>query len=117
MVTAAATSPGPTPRTPGKTVGRIVAGVVVAIAGALNSLYWLAVWGLHCFEDGCPDTGTWKADVNAWQWSAMGWLGIASVVCCVAAAIALARRWRRAGVLVGAAVLSGLAPWIVSATG
>jgi len=102
---------------PRGSAGRVLAGVALGIVGAANCLYWVAVWLLHRLAENRPETGTWQDDVDAWQWSAMGWLGIASLVCCVAAAIALGRRWRLAPVLVGAAVITGVAPWIVYATG
>jgi hypothetical protein len=102
-------------RPTGSAAPRLVAGVVLSILAALNCLFWVTVWGFHCF-DGCADTGTWHGDVGAWQWTAMGWLGVASFACSVASAIALARRWFAPAVLC-ATVLTGVAPWIIDATG
>jgi hypothetical protein len=105
-------------RPTGSAAPRLVAGVVFSILGGLNCLYWLFVWQLHGLSENRPETGTWQDETDAWQWSAMGWLGIMSLVCCVATAIALGRRWRRASSLLCAvALVTGLAPWLVAATG
>jgi hypothetical protein len=117
MVIASTAQQGPAQRSAGGAAPRILAGVVLAILGGLNCLFWVAAWGLHCFEDGCPDTGTWREDVDAWQWSAMGWLGIASFAFSVASAIALARRSWLTPALLCASLLTGIAPWIIYATG
>ena len=53
------------------------------------------VWGfgLRC-DDTCGDPPPWRDDEDAWQWSALGWTGIAAAVLAIAFLIALELRRR-----------------------
>jgi len=95
--------------------GRILGGLAVVALGAVQGLFWLLVAGFTC-DESCSDAPTtWHEDADAWQWSALGWLGAGCFALCVAFAISLAtRRPRLSAALLAAAALVGIAPWILS---
>jgi hypothetical protein len=69
-------------------------------------------------DEGCDDRSRlWRDNPDAWQWSALAWLGAGCFALCVAFAVSLAgRRPRLSGALLAAAFLVGIAPWILSGT-
>jgi hypothetical protein len=95
--------------------GRAVGGLVVVGLGAMQALLWLLVAGFAC-DESCDDrSSSWHDNPDAWQWSAIGWLGIATFVCSIAFAISLGTRHTRASVALFAATLVlGIAPAILS---
>ncbi|MGH3071972.1 MAG: hypothetical protein ACRDNB_06840 [Gaiellaceae bacterium] len=58
----------------------LVAAAIAAASGgaALIGLLW--GFGLQC-DDTCGEPPPWRDDPEAWQWSALGWIGIASLAC------------------------------------
>jgi uncharacterized membrane protein YphA (DoxX/SURF4 family) len=101
------------------TAGRVLAAVAASIAAAIHMLVWWIVAGLSC-DDGCDElSSSWHDNPDAWQWSAMGWLAVASFLFALVFAIALATR-RSAlftGAMAAAAAATAIAPWIVNTTG
>jgi hypothetical protein len=106
-----------TTNTPLATAGRILAGIALTIPAAVHACVWVLVAGLQC-DESC-DRGSWQGTPGAWQWSAMGWLGFASLLLAAAFAIALAtRRGRRLTLgLLASAIATAIAPWIINAAG
>jgi hypothetical protein len=100
--------------------GRVASGVGLAAAGAVNAGLCLLVAGFSC-DEGCVlfrGEGTrpgvsWRDTADAWQWSAIGWLGVASFVCAALCGVTLGVRRRAIPVtFLAAAVITGLAPWL-----
>jgi hypothetical protein len=87
--------------------------LAVAVGAAQGFLWWLAS-ALTC-DEGCDDRShLWRDNPDAWQWSALAWLGAGCFALCVAFAVSLAaRRPRLSGTLLTAAFLVGIAPWIL----
>jgi hypothetical protein len=106
-----------TARNPLATAGRILAGIAVTIAAGIHAFFWLIVAGFEC-DESCGGT-SWHGTPGAWQWSALGWLGFASLGLALAFAIALAvrssPRWLTIG-LAAAAATTAIAPWVSNAT-
>ena len=92
-----------------------LASVVVAICipaisapFALAGMFW--GFGLKC-DDSCSADGTrWRDDVDAWQWDALGWTGLALFCCAVAFTVAVVFRGRSIAAV-------ALAAWAVVAVG
>jgi hypothetical protein len=100
---------------------RIAAGVAASLAAAAHGLLWLFISAWRC-DESCdypdaaghyPADSTWHQIPGAWQWSALGWMGVAGFALAVAFAVALA--WRKGTptlVLGGAAAVTALLPWL-----
>jgi hypothetical protein len=97
------------------TAGRVLLGLAVTAAAGLHTLLWLFIAAFQC-DESC-DGGSWHGTPGAWQWSALGLLGIASLVLAVAFAVAFAARrsTRLWGTLLAAAVAAAIAPWLLMA--
>jgi hypothetical protein len=52
--------------------------VTVSVFGMLIGAFW--GFGLQC-DDSCGEPPPWRDDPNAWQWEALGILGIAGLAC------------------------------------
>jgi hypothetical protein len=105
-------------RTPLGTAGRIAGGLAALGFGLVNGYLCLLAAGLKC-DESCSDRSTsWHSTADAWQWSAIGWLGAACFVCCLAFAVSLTeRRPRLSAVLFTAIVATASGPWLLWATG
>jgi hypothetical protein len=114
----ALTAERPPGRSPLNIVGRVVGGLVVTGLGLVQGFICLLAAGLRC-DESCEDTSTtWHSIADAWQWSAIGWLGAGCFACCVAFALSLAGRWPRvSAVLFAAALATALAAWSLWFTG
>jgi uncharacterized BrkB/YihY/UPF0761 family membrane protein len=66
---------------------------IAAISGfvALLGLVW--GFALKC-DDSCGTPPPWRDDPNAWQWNALGWVGIAGFVCAFLFFVAVVLRRR-----------------------
>jgi hypothetical protein len=66
---------------------------VATVSGfaALIGLFW--GFGLKC-DDSCGDPPPWRDDVNAWQWDALGAVGVGAFGCSLVFVVALAAGWR-----------------------
>ena len=99
------------------TAVRILIGLAVTVAAGFHALLWLLIAAFQC-DESCEGT-SWQDTPGAWQWSAMGLLGLASFGLALAFAIALAvrssPRWLTIG-LPAAAATTALAPWVINAT-
>jgi hypothetical protein len=103
------------------TVGRVLTGVGVALAAAVHGLLWLFVAVWQC-DESCdypdahghyPADATWHQIPGAWEWSALGLMGVAGFVLAVAFALALPTRARRfAPALAVATAAAAIAPWV-----
>jgi hypothetical protein len=82
---------------------------VVTGCAALVGMLW--GFGLKC-DDTCGTPPPWRRDENAWQWSALGWLGIGAFAFAVLFVVALAAR-RLIAASVIAVVWTGLAAWYI----
>jgi hypothetical protein len=114
----ALTAERPPRRSPLDIAGRVVGGLVVTGLGLVQGLFWLLVAGFRC-DESCDDAPTsWHGNADAWQWSALGWLGVGCFALCVAFAVSLsARRPHVSAALLAASALTGIAPWILQAIG
>jgi hypothetical protein len=105
------------------TVVRVLAGVGVALAAAANGLVWLFVSVWQC-DESCaypdahgryPSDATWHQIPGAWEWSALGVMGLIGFLLAVAFAIAfVARRRTPATALAVATAVVAIAPWMVA---
>jgi hypothetical protein len=107
-----------------RTAARIAASLGVFVLGLATATVWVFVSGFSCDESCTLLTGEgtrpgipWQDAADAWQWTAIGWLGFATLVFALACAIArhvpAARRRRLAPVLGGLAALCGVIPWLM----
>jgi hypothetical protein len=99
------------------TAGRVLLGLAITAAAGFHALLWLFIAGFQC-DESC-DGGSWHSTPGAWQWSAMGVLGFVSFLLAVAFAIALVVRSSPRPLRIGlavAAVVTAIAPWVISAT-
>jgi hypothetical protein len=107
--------------------GRIVGSLLLVAAGLANAGVCLLIAGFAC-DEGCTlysGEGTrpgvpWRDTADAWQWSAIGTLGVASLALAVACALSLhfaaARRRQVPLVLFALGLATGLAPWLMLST-
>jgi hypothetical protein len=97
---------------------RVVAGATVGVAGFLIGSVEVMGAGLRC-DDWCnSENSSWRYSPDAWQWTAMGWLGAACGVSSLAFAISLrTRRTRLSLALLAVALTSGVAPLLLGASG
>ena len=105
------------------TFGRVVAGVGVALAGAVHGLLWLFVAAWQC-DESCdypdaqghyPADATWHQIPGAWEWTALGAMGALGFLLAVGFAIALvARRRTLAPALAVATAVVAIVPWMVA---
>jgi hypothetical protein len=105
------------------TVGRVVTGVAVSLAAGLHGFFWLFVSAWQC-DESCdypdanghyPADATWHQIPGAWEWSALGAMGVIGFLLAVGFAIAfVARRRTPASALAGAAAVVAIAPWMVA---
>jgi hypothetical protein len=117
-MTNALTAERPPRRSALNIAGRVLGGLVVIGYGLLDGYLSLLAAGLQCDESCLDDSTTWHHTADAWQWSALGWLGAACFACCVAFAVSLAGRCPRvSAVLFAAAAVTAIAPWVLWATG
>ena len=104
--------------------GRVAASVAIAALGLVTAAIWVFVGGFSCDESCTLLTGEgrrpgipWQDAADAWQWTAIGWLGFATLVSALGCAIALhvpaARRRRVPAALGSLAVVCGVVPWIM----
>jgi hypothetical protein len=103
------------------TVMRVLTGVGVALAAAVHGFLWLFVSAWQC-DESCaypdahghyPADATWHQIPGAWEWTALGAMGVAGFALAVAFAVALA--WRKGTptlVMGGAAAVAALLPWL-----
>ena len=89
----------------------LLALAIVFVSGCAAVVGMLWGFGLKC-DDSCSSPPPWRNDPGAWQWSAIGWTGIAAVACAVLFLVALAARRLVAAAFV-AAVWTGLAAWYI----
>ena len=89
-------------------LGSLVLAFAVATVTALGAFAGM-LWGfaLKC-DDSCGAGPRWRGDASAWQWSALGWVGIGAFVGSMFFVYGVARRRR------GTASLA-LAVWAVFA--
>ena len=80
--------------------------VIVSGFGMFTGVLW--GFGLKC-DDSCSSGPSWRDDPNAWQWEAIGILGIAGLACALVFFAAVALRWRLVAfaALVAWAVVAG----------
>jgi hypothetical protein len=80
--------------------------VIISCFGMFIGVGW--GFGLKC-DDSCGTPPPWRDDPNAWQWEAIGILGIAGLVCALVFFAAVALRWRLVAfaALIAWAVLAG----------
>jgi hypothetical protein len=78
---------------------------VVSAFGALAGAFW--GFSMKC-GDSCSTAPYWRDDPEAWQWSAMGWVGLAGLACALVflALVALRLRAGAAVVLISWGVLA-----------
>jgi len=104
--------------------GRVAGSVAIAAAGLVTAAVWVFVGGFSCDESCTLLTGEgtrpgvrWQDAADSWQWTAIGWLGFATLVLALACAVTLhvpaARRRRVPAVLGGLAALCGVVPWLM----
>lgn len=114
----ALTAERPPRRSPLNIAGRVLGGLLVTSLGLVQGFIWLIVAGFRCDESCDDEPASWHGDAEAWQWSALGWLGAGCFALCVAFALSLsARQPRVSAALLAAAALTGIAPWILQAIG
>ena len=104
------------------TVVRVLTGVGVALAGAVHGLLWLFISAWQC-DESCaypdahghyPADATWHQIPGAWEWSALGAMGVIGFLLAVGFAIAFAaRRPGLARALAVATAVVAIAPWMV----
>jgi hypothetical protein len=105
------------------TIGRVVTGVAVSLAAGLHGFFWLFVSAWQC-DESCdypdahghyPADATWHQIPGAWEWSALGAMGVIGFLLAVGFAIAfVARRRTTASALAVAAAVVAIAPWMVA---
>jgi multidrug transporter EmrE-like cation transporter len=85
----------------------VLAAAVAAVSGlaALIGMAW--GFGLKC-DDSCGTPPPWRDDVNAWQWNALGAIGIGGFACAAIFVLAIAAG-RRVAAAVALAAWAGLA--------
>jgi hypothetical protein len=104
--------------------GRVAGSLAVGALGLVIAAIWVFVSGFSCDEsctllqgEGTRPGIPWRDAADSWQWTAIGWLGFATLVCALACAVALhvpaARRRRAPAVLGGLAALCGVIPWLM----
>jgi hypothetical protein len=104
-------------------VMRVLTGVGVALAAAVHGFLWLFVSAWQC-DESCaypdaqghyPADATWHQIPGAWEWTALGAMGVLGFVLAVGFAIAfVARRRTLAAALAAAAAVVAIAPWMVA---
>ena len=105
------------------TVLRVLTGVGVALAAAVHGFLWLFVSAWQC-DESCaypdahghyPADATWHQIPGAWEWTALGAMGVLGFVLAAGFAIAFAARRRTlAAALAVAAAVVAIAPWMVA---
>jgi hypothetical protein len=105
------------------TFGRVVTGVGVALAASVHGLLWLFISAWRC-DESCaypdahghyPADATWHQIPGAWEWSALGVIGVVGFLLAVGFAVALvARRRTLASVLAVATAVVAIVPWVVA---
>jgi hypothetical protein len=74
-MTNALTAERPPRRSPLNIAGRVLGGLVATGLGLVQGMFWLLVAGFRC-DESCDDAPiSWHGNADAWQWSALGWLG------------------------------------------
>jgi hypothetical protein len=96
---------------------RRILALVLALAIAVISAgagFAGMVWGfgLRC-DDTCGEAPPWRDDEDAWQWSALGWTGIAAAGLAIAFLIALGLRLRPVAAIAAAGWLAVFAWYLV----
>lgn len=104
------------------TVMRVLTGVGIALVAAAHGLFWLFISAWQC-DESCaypdahghyPADATWHQIPGAWEWSALGAMGVIGFLLAVGFAIAFAaRRPRLAPALAVAAAVAAILPWFV----
>ncbi|HEY7075509.1 MAG TPA: hypothetical protein VH418_09070 [Solirubrobacteraceae bacterium] len=103
---------------------RIASSLLVAALGLVTATVWVFVSGFSCDESCTLLTGEgtrpgvpWQDAADSWQWTAIGGLGLATLVLAVSCAVALhvpaARRRRVPAVLGALAAACGLLPLLM----
>jgi hypothetical protein len=105
------------------TFGRVVIGVGVALAAAAHGLLWLFISVWQC-DESCdypdahghyPADATWHQIPGAWEWSALGLMGVIGFLLAVGFAVALVARKRTlAPALAVATAVVAIVPWMVA---
>ena len=105
------------------TVMRVLAGVGVTLAAGVHGFLWLFVSAWQC-DESCaypdarghyPADATWHQILGAWEWTALGAMGVLGFVLAVGFAIAfVARRRTLASALAVATAVVAIAPWMVA---
>ena len=105
------------------TVMRVLTGVGVALAATVHAFLWLFVSAWQC-DESCaypdahghyPADATWHQIPGAWEWTALGAMGVLGFVLAAGFAIAFAARRRTlAAALAVAAAVVAIAPWMVA---
>ena len=89
----------------------LAVGVAAVWIALLSTLFG---FGLRC-DDACDgDPTVWTRDVDAWQWTALGWGGVALLGVAAAAVVAVAIRPRTAPAA-AVALVGACAAWAVFA--
>jgi hypothetical protein len=105
------------------TFGRVVTGVGVTLVAAVHGLLWLFVSAWQC-DESCaypdargryPADATWHQIPGAWEWTALGAMGVLGFVLALGFAVAfMARRRTLAPALAVATAVVAIAPWMVA---
>ena len=105
------------------TFGRVVTGVGVALAAAAHGLLWLFISAWQC-DESCaypdarghyPGDATWHQIPGAWEWSALGVIGVIGFLLAVGFAVAsVGRRRTLAPALAVATAVVAIVPWMVA---
>jgi hypothetical protein len=83
------TADADSPDMPRRFASFALSATVATVSGfaALSGLFW--GFGLKC-DDSCGDPPPWRDDVNAWQWEALGVVGVVAFGCSLVFVVALA---------------------------
>jgi hypothetical protein len=105
------------------TFGGVARGVGVALAAAVHGLLWLFISVWRC-DESCaypdahgryPPDATWHQIPGAWEWSALGVIGVVGFLLAVGFAVALVGRRRTlAPALAVATAVVAIVPWMVA---
>jgi hypothetical protein len=107
-----------------RTAARIAASLGVFVLGLATATVWVFVSGFSCDESCTLLTGEgtrpgipWQDAADSWQWTAIGWLGLATLLfalgCAITRHVPAARGRGLPRVLGALAALCGVIPWLM----